>query len=258
MTKLIDMVSIITPAFNAENFISKTIHSVINQTYKNWELIIVDDGSSDCTYNIIEEFAAKDNRITLIKHNKTLGASVARNTAIEKAKGNFIAFLDADDLWKSHKLETQLTFMKENKIAICYSSYELIDEQGNSLNKMIQALPIISYKKQLKCNYIGNLTGMYNVDILGKIYLPEITKRQDWIMWLRAIKKAGEARGIKESLAKYRIRKNAISSNKTGLLKHNYNVYRKGLKFNTIKSVTYLLIFLYEYFFIKSKQTKAI
>jgi glycosyltransferase involved in cell wall biosynthesis len=252
------MVSIITPAYNVEHFISETIQSVINQTVTNWEMIIVDDGSSDNTRIIIQDFTAIDNRIKLLKHSQNLGTGIARNTGIKFATGNFIAFLDADDVWKPHKLETQLTFMKAHKIPISYSSYELIDEQSNALNKMILALPRITYNKQLKCNYIGNLTGLYNADVLGKLYLPEIAKRQDWVMWLNAIKKGGEARGIKEPLAKYRIRKNAISSNKVGLLKHNYNVYRKELKFSMVKSAAYLLLFLIEYFFIKPKQIKSI
>jgi glycosyltransferase involved in cell wall biosynthesis len=258
MKKPINMVSIITPAYNVEHFISATIQSVINQTFTNWEMIIIDDGSSDNTLTIIQEFIAIDNRIKLLKHNQNFGSGFARNTGIKKAIGNYIAFLDADDLWVTHKLETQLTFMKVHKITISFSSYELIDEQGNALNKMILALPRVTYNKQLKCNYIGNLTGIYNAAILGKLYMPEIKKRQDWVMWLNAIKKGGEARGIKESLAKYRIRKDAVSSNKVGLLKHNYNVYRKELGFSMIKATAYLLLFLIEYFFIKSKQIKSI
>jgi glycosyltransferase involved in cell wall biosynthesis len=252
------MVSIITPAFNAERYISETIQSVVSQTYSHWEMIIVDDGSIDNTRKIIKTFAAKDNRIKLLNHNTSLGPGTARNTAIKEATGDFIAFLDADDLWEKDKLEIQLQFMKANNVAISYSSYELIDENGKSLNKIIEALPRLTYDKQLKCNYIGNLTGIYNVTVLGKIWLPKITKRQDWIMWLTAIKKAGLAKGIQQSLAKYRIRKGAISSKKMGLLKYNYNVYRKALKFSTPKAMFFLLVFLYEYFFIKQKQTKAI
>jgi glycosyltransferase involved in cell wall biosynthesis len=258
MKKPIDMVSIITPAYNVEHFISAAIQSVINQTFTNWEMIIVDDASEDNTCAIIQDFIAIDNRIKLLQHSQNLGTGVARNKGIKKATGNYIAFLDADDVWEPHKLETQLVFMEAHKIAISYSSYELIDEQGNALNKIVEALPRVTFNKQLKCNYIGNLTGMYNVDVLGKLYLPEITKRQDWVMWLKAIKKAGEARGIQESLAKYRIRKDAISSNKMSLLKHNFNVYRKELKFSMIKSTAYLVLFLLEYFFIKPKQIKSI
>ena len=252
------MVSIIMPAYNVENCISDSIHSIINQTYTNWELIIVDDASTDNTRNVIEEFSSKDNRIKLLKHSKSMGAGIARNNAIKNASGNFIAFLDADDLWKQNKLEVQRAFMKANNATICYASYELINEQGNPLNKIVQSLPSINYKKQLKCNYVGNLTGMYNSSIIGKIAIPKIKKRQDWVMWLKVIERVGEAKGINEVLASYRVRKNSVSSNKISLLKHNYNVYRKSLGFSQLKSVIYLFKFLYEYFFIKSKQIKNI
>ena len=252
------MVSIIIPSYNSEQFIAITIRSVINQTYKDWELIIVDDASADNTCNIVLDFCQKDKRIKLIKELKNCGTGVARNTAIKVAQGNYIAFLDSDDIWKPNKLEKQLAVMKSSKAAICFSSYELINEQGETLNKLVEALPKLSYQKQLKCNYIGNLTGIYNANMLGKIYMPEIKKRQDWIMWLSAIKKGGPALGIKESLAYYRVRKDSISSNKLNLITYNFNVYRKALGFGFIKSTRYLTIFLYEYFFVKSKQTKSL
>lgn len=252
------MVSIITPSYNSEQFISDTIMSVINQTHKDWELIIVDDASTDNTCNIVLEFSKNDYRIKLIKQLKNLGTGVTRNTAIKATQGNYIAFLDSDDLWKPNKLETQLAYMKSKNTAICFSSYELINEYGKPLNKIIEALPKLTYQKQLKCNYIGNLTGIYNVDTLGKIYMPEIKKRQDWIMWLNAIKKSDSpAFGIKESLAYYRVRKDSISSNKLNLVTYNYNVYRKALGFSFLKSTRYLIVFLFEYFFVKSKQTKT-
>lgn len=252
------MVSIITPSYNSGKFIADTITSVINQTYQHWELIIVDDASQDNTCKIVSELLKKDNRIKLIQHAKNLGAGATRNTAVKMAKGNFIAFLDSDDIWKPNKLEKQLDYMKSKNVAICFSSYELIDEEGNLLNKIVEALPILSYNKQLKCNYIGNLTGIYNADRLGKIYMPEIKKRQDWVMWLNAIKKGGEAIGIKESLAYYRVRKTSISRNKLNLVKYNFNVYRRVLGFGFLKSTKYLMLFFHEYFFVKSKQTKHI
>jgi glycosyltransferase involved in cell wall biosynthesis len=252
------MVSIITPSYNSEKFIEATIWSVINQTYSNWELIIVDDCSTDLSCELIESFVQDDNRIKLITHKENLGAGRARNRAIKEAKGDYIAFLDADDLWEPQKLETQLVFMKANSATICFSSYMLMDELGTDLNKVVEALPVIDYSKQLKCNYIGNLTGIYNVAVLGKLYMPKIKKRQDWVMWLKAIKKAGEAKGIIDVLATYRVRKDSISSNKIEMIKHNYKVYRKALGFGRIKSTVWLIKFLYEYFFIKSKQIKPI
>tara|TARA_R110002073_G_scaffold56835_15_gene144536 strand:- start:79 stop:840 length:762 start_codon:yes stop_codon:yes gene_type:complete len=252
------MVSIITPSYNSEQFIATTIQSVIDQTHKDWELILVDDASMDDTYSIISGFLKTDNRIQLLKQEKNLGTGAARNLAIKAAQGNYIAFLDADDVWKPTKLETQLKHMKNNKASICFSSYELINEQGEPLHKLVQALPKLSYQKQLKCNYIGNLTGIYNVDILGKAYMPEIRKRQDWVMWLHLLKKGSVAFGIKESLAYYRVRKDSVSSNKLNLIAYNFAVYRKALGFSFTKSTKYLALFLYEYFFVKSKQTKSI
>ena len=146
------MVSIITPSYNSDQFITTTIQSVINQTHKDWELIIVDDASVDNTCNIVFDFCKKDRRIKLIKQSKNLGAGAARNTAIKAAQGNYIAFLDADDVWKPTKLEKQLKHMENNNATICFSSYELINEEGITLNKIIEALPKLTYQKQLKFN----------------------------------------------------------------------------------------------------------
>ncbi|WP_308991788.1 glycosyltransferase family 2 protein [Mariniflexile litorale] len=249
------LVSIITPMFNSEAFISDTIDSVINQTYKNWELLLIDDCSTDSTIQIVNPFLSKHQNIKLLKNNKNLGAAISRNKGIEAANGKYIAFLDADDLWKPKKLEIQIEFMETHNCDICFSNYEQIDETGKALNKLVKALPELTYKKYLKSNYIGNLTGVYNVDVLGKIKAPNLRKRQDWALWLLAIKKSKKpAIGISQSLAYYRIRKNSMSSNKIHLLKHNYLVYRKGLGFSILKSAYYMLIFLNEHFFVKSKQ----
>ena len=253
-----DLVSIITPSYNSAIFITETIQSVLKQTYTNWELIIVDDASKDNTCAIVNEFIKKDVRIHFIKLGQNSGAGVARNKAIEHAKGTYITFLDADDLWKPHKLETQLKFMEKHKLSFTFSSYEQINETGTPLLKKIEALTVLDYNKLLKSNYVGNLTGIYNAEILGKIYMPEIRKRQDWVLWMRVIEKSGETKGIQESLAYYRVRKDSISANKFNLLKYNYIFYRKGLNFAPLKSVIYLIRFLVEHFFIKSKQTTTL
>jgi len=214
------LVSIITPLFNSEAFITETITSVQNQSYTNWEMLLIDDGSIDDTISIAEDFSLKDNRIKLFKNKTNQGAAISRNKGITNAKGDYIAFLDADDLWKPEKLETQITFMQDNNCAVSFSSYEQIDEAGKPLNKLVKALPILSYKKYLKTNYIGNLTGVYNTKKLGKIVSPNLRKRQDWLLWLNAIKASGKpAQGIQESLAFYRVRDNSMSSNKIELLK---------------------------------------
>ncbi|WP_445958130.1 glycosyltransferase family 2 protein [Yeosuana sp.] len=252
-------VSVITPMFNSEAYISDTINSVLNQTYLNWELLLIDDDSNDKTISIVNEFTAINPNIKLLKNEINLGAAISRNKGIMEATGDYIAFLDADDLWKPDKLEKQLAFMKAQKCDVCFSSYELINEKGELLNKKVKALNMLSYNKLLKSNYVGNLTGLYNVQALGKITSPNLRKRQDWVLWLETIKKSGKpAKGMQESLACYRVRDNSMSSNKFNLLKHNYLVYRKGLGFSTLKSGYYMLIFLREHFFVKSKQIISI
>lgn len=247
--------SVITPLFNSENYISETINSVINQTYQNWELLLIDDGSTDKTVEIVTNFMAKNPNIKLLKNDINLGAAISRNKGIDAAQGDYIAFLDADDIWKPEKLQVQIKFMQAQNGLVSFSSYEQINKYGQPLNLLIKALPELTYKKQLKSNYIGNLTGMYNAKVLGKIKAPNLRKRQDWLLWLSAIEKSGKpAIGIQESLAYYRVRTDSMSSNKMNLLKHNYLVYRKGLGFSNLKSVYCMLVFLYEHFFVKSKQ----
>ena len=249
------LVSIITPTFNSQEFLEQTINSILDQSYKNWELILVDDASSDNTLQIINEYISHYNNIILLQNKSNQGAGVSRNKGILAAKGDYIAFLDADDLWKPNKLELQINYMLKNKLDVCFSSYDLIDEDGNKLNKRVNALEKLTYKKLLRSNYLGNLTGIYNCKTLGKIQSPKLRKRQDWLLWLAAIKKSGKpAVGIQESLAFYRVRKNSISSNKIDLIKYNFQVYYKGLGFSLLKSAGYFILFLFEQFFIKSKQ----
>nr|WP_316928073.1 hypothetical protein [Gillisia marina] len=168
-----------------------------------------------------------------------------------------MAFLDADDLWLAEKLETQLKFMKSHNLDMTFSSYYLIDESGEMLNKKVEALPILSYQKLLKSNYVGNLTGIYSVEKLGKIYCPTLRKRQDWALWLTILKNIGSTKGMSTPLAKYRIRENSISNNKTALLKYNYLIYRKFLKYSKLKSLLRMGVFLKEHFFVKKRQTIA-
>lgn len=241
---------------NSEAFISECINSVLNQTYKNWELLLIDDDSTDRTLQVVQVFIDKNSNIKLLKNQANSGAAISRNKGIVEANGEFIAFLDADDLWKPKKLEKQIEFMTKHYLDVCFSSYELINENGQLIQKTIKALPSLTYQKLLKSNYIGNLTGIYNAKVIGKITTPNLRKRQDWLLWLSAIKKSGKpAKSLSESLAYYRVRQDSVSSNKVNLLKYNYWVYKKGLGFSEYKSFYHLMIFLIEHFFIKSKQT---
>lgn len=248
------MVSIVMPAYDASRFIAESIDSVRSQTYEDWELLIIDDASKDQTDEIVKQYLEQDSRIKLYPLPVNQGAGFARNIGIKASEGKYICFLDADDLWTPPKLQKQLDFMTKNNLLVSYSSYELINEDGNSTNQIVEALETLSFAKLLRANYVGNLTGMYNSEVLGKIYCPPIRKRQDWAMWLQALKKAGTAKGILEPLAKYRVRKDSISANKQEMLEYNYKVYRKVLKFSTVKSSYWITRFLYEQFFVKSKQ----
>ncbi|WP_375238867.1 glycosyltransferase family 2 protein [Aurantibacter sp.] len=253
------LVSIITPMYNSENFISESINSIQNQTYTNWELWLIDDCSLDETISIVDQFIKKDSRIHLIKNGTNSGAAISRNKGIEAAKGNYIAFLDADDLWLPQKLEKQVGTLNSGRADVCFSSYEQINESGTPLYIKVEALSTLTYKKLLKSNYVGNLTGMYNASVLGKIKSPNLRKRQDWLIWLKAIETSGKpAIGIQETLAMYRVRENSMSANKFNLVKYNYWVYKKGLGYSTLQSLFKMIIFLKEHFLIKSKQNKTL
>lgn len=248
------LVSVIMPAYNSADFIGEAIQSVLQQSHENWELLIIDDASQDITVSVIENFILKDSRIQLFQNKTNQGAGISRNVGIKAAQGSYMAFLDADDLWLPKKLEAQLAFMTKNNLAMTFSSYYLIDEKGEDLNKKVQALPLLTYNKLLKSNYVGNLTGIYSIEKLGKIFSPTLRKRQDWALWLSILKKISSTKGILEPLAKYRIRENSISRNKTTLLKHNYMIYSEFLKYNRIKSLLKMGIFLKEHFLVKKKQ----
>jgi glycosyltransferase involved in cell wall biosynthesis len=248
------LVSIITACYNSEEYIAEAIQSVQAQTYTNWEMLITDDRSSDNTRQIVETYVRQDKRIKLFCLENNQGPAVARNHSIKNAKGRFIAFLDADDIWMPEKLELQTEEMLKNDIAVCYSSYRHVDESGKDLNTTINAIPQLSWGKLLKNNYIGNLTGIYDASKIGKVYHPPLKKRQDWCIWLECLKRSEKpAWGLQQTLAKYRVRQNSISRNKTRLLKYNFQVYHKFLKFGYLKSLLYLLLFLKEYFLIRPK-----
>lgn len=233
-------ISIITPSYKSEKLIVQTIESVLKQTYKNWEMIVADDVSPDNSNDIIEEYIKKDSRIKLIKLEKNSGPAIARNRAIREAKGRYIAFLDADDLWRPDKLEKQIKFMEEKNCALSYSSYETMTEEGKFLDKIIVSPLKLSYKDLLKTNYIGCLTAIYDTQKVGKVYMPLINKRQDYGLWLKILKKTDFAYGLKEPLATYRLMSNSVSSNKFKLLKYNYLLFKKHEGFSSLKAFYYL------------------
>ncbi|MFC0780605.1 glycosyltransferase family 2 protein [Flavobacterium sp. HJSW_4] len=253
-----ELVSIIVPTYNTEKFIRQTIESVQNQTYQNWEMILADDASTDQTVSIIEEFAQKDNRIKLFKLPENRGNGFARNAALEKATGKYIAYLDSDDLWFPAKLEKQVQFLKANDLHFTFSFYDSIDEEGNDLNRRVESPNPLSYKQLFFCNYVGNLTAIYDADYFGKIILETTQKRQDWRIWLTIVKQIKIAKPVPEPLAFYRIRKDSVSSSKFKLIKHNFGVYREFHGYNFVFAVLLMMRFLYTQLIVKRRYIKKI
>lgn len=239
------LVSIITPVYNAESTLTETILSVLNQDYQNWELLLIDDFSIDNSANIIKEFETKDNRIKGFYFKENKGAAVSRNVAIKHALGNYIAFIDADDLWKPEKLSEQIVFMQTNKIAFSFCEYELITHDGKYLKKYVPCPEFITYHQLLKANTIGCLTAIYDAKKLGKLFMPEIRKRQDYGLWLDILKKTTEVKGLKKNLAVYRLADKSLSSNKFLVFKYNWVIYRKFQGLSFLKSIYYFFFFVY-------------
>lgn len=230
------LISIITPSYNASLTIVETIESVRKQTFQDWEMVIVDDCSTDDTPAILKRYEQKDERIQVkyLKHNS--GAAVARNEALKHAKGRFVAFLDSDDRWKPEKLERQLRFMLSNNYAFTFTGYEFVTNEGKPLNKQVAAPSRISYNDMLKNTIIGCLTVMIDRYKVGPIQMPNIRTRQDLATWLAILKKGIPAYGLNENLAEYRIGNPSISKNKWKAAKMNWFVYRKLEKLNVVKA----------------------
>lgn len=232
------LVSIITPLYNCSDYLEQTIQSVISQTYGNWEMIMVDDCSTDNSLEIAQKYAAEDSRINVLQLEKNSGAAVARNKAIEAATGRFIAFLDSDDLWMPNKLEKQVQFMLDQNIAFSFSAYEKIDEKGVPFD-IVSVPEKINYKQLLKTNVIGCLTAMYDVEKLGKVYMPVNTKREDFATWLAILKRVDYAYGMPDVLAQYRVYASQSSAKKTKMAKENWRLYRDIEQLGMFKSAYY-------------------
>ena len=223
-----EKVSIVTPAWNSEKYIEATIKSVQAQTYTNWEMIIVDDCSTDKTVEIAQSYAQKDPRIRVILQEKNQGAGAARTKSMKAGTGRFVAYLDADDIWKPQKLEKQVSFMLKNKYAFSCTSYEVIDDNGIPKNKTITMLPKVNYVGFLTNNLLQTVGIMVDTLSIEKKYLvmPNIRRRQDAATWLQILKAGFECYGMKEVLAEYRRADNSLSSNKFKAVKGIWSLYR--------------------------------
>lgn len=220
------LVSIIMPSWNTARFIDESIQCVIDQTYKNWELLIVDDCSTDNTDDVVKPFLS-DSRIKYFHNDKNSGAALTRNKAMREAQGEWIAFLDSDDLWMPEKLEKQIEFMRKGGYVLSYTEYEKIDEEDKPLNIYVSGPNVVDKRKMYRYDYIGQLTMMYSAKNFGLIQVKDIKKNNDYAIRLQLYKKIGtEAHLLKENLAKYRVRKKSISHDKLSKkLRSHYDLF---------------------------------
>lgn len=259
-----NLVSIITPSYNSASFILKTIDSVVKQTYLNWEMIIVDDCSTDNTVEVVNNYIEENDekRIKVFVNEKNSGAAYSRNRAIREAKGHWIAFIDSDDLWDSFKLEEQIMFMKNNNYHFSNTYYRQVGDNGDDLHRFV-----ISPKKmgkQMIKNYcwLGCLTVIYDASYVGLIQIPDnIKKRNDYAMWLKVAEKA-KCYCYPKICASYRIRSGSISRvSKRKLLKHHQVLFKSIYNCSTFKADIYTLNNMFwgtikKFFFVKKSKNK--
>lgn len=246
------LVSIITPLYNRARFIAESIESVLRQSYPNWELLIQDDGSSDGGYEIAQRYAMKDARIKVQKNGIHSGAATSRNNAIRRAEGEWIAFLDSDDIWLPDKLERQLDFMVKNNVDFSFTEYEQINQEGEPRFVKAKALESLTYKKMLYHNWTGCLTVMYRQDPEHKIYGPDVKCNNDWALFLKVLKTGVKAKGMHEITALYRTGHQSLSTSKLGKVKPWLTILTKHEGVNSVRSLFNLSVnlsikYLYKY-----------
>ena len=232
------LVSVIMPTYNCGKYIAQSLDSVISQTVTDWEVQIVDDCSTDDTYNVVLPYLEKYPNIHYYVLPENGGPAVARTEAIKRANGKYIAFLDSDDLWDSEKLENQIAFMEKNGADFSATGYRWMDENGNDLHTALIPPKKTDYKKMIRLsNPIGNLSVMYNQEKLGKFEVPPIKKRNDFALWLKILKKTDCCYGMQEILGTYRMgRSGSVSSNKLKQAKYHWQLYHDIEGHNVFRS----------------------
>lgn len=234
------LVSIITPIYNAEKYLDETILSVINQSYKNWELILIDDCSVDKSYEIIKKYLKNDKRIKYLKNNKNIGPALTRNKGINNSNGEYIAFLDSDDFWKKSKLKNQIDFMRKNKLYLCHGNYYFCNPYGEIL-KEVRVSEKIDYKTLLKENQFKTMTMIVKKEILEGIRFQDI-KHEDFAFFLDILKKIDYSMSDKDQIDSFcRIGKVSVSSNKLKSALWTWKIYRKYEKLNLLQSMYYFI-----------------
>ena len=240
------LVSIITPVYNCSDYIPDMIESVINQTYVNWELILVDDNSEDNTHSIISTYSKKDKRIKIIKNETNLGAGLSRNKAIKLAIGDYIAFLDGDDIWLNTKLKIQISLMEKNKWVFSHTSYGYLSESGEKIKSTFRVSKSpVKYYDLLKRTEISCLTAIYNQKLIGKFYMSDHRKKQDYALWLKILKAGYESHPIDIELAYYRQTPNSSTSKKHKLIINHIIFLIKTQNLSVAKSIYYTLHWIY-------------
>lgn len=234
------LVSIVIPTFNVRKYIRATIESVLAQTYGNWELLIVDDASTDDTLAVIDAIVGDSDRVRVFGLEANVGAGAARNVGIKEARGRFIAFLDADDWWYPTKLEEQVRYMLDNGYAFTFTAFEYADNDLN-VTGVSHKPERISYREILRGNNIGTPGVMIDVETIGKMYMPSMRESEDWALWIAIIKKTGAAYSINKPLWKYRDHAPQNGRRKLDFLKANYRVYRDEVGMSALTSMLMLL-----------------
>tara|TARA_B110000263_G_scaffold153140_1_gene132940 strand:+ start:2461 stop:3210 length:750 start_codon:yes stop_codon:yes gene_type:complete len=240
-----DLISIITPSYNSANYLEDCINSVLQQTYSNWEMLIVDDASDDKSRSIINRYALQEKRITSILLDNNIGSAAARNLAIDKSNGRYIAFLDSDDSWLPEKLDVQLRFMKENNYDFTFSSYNVMSEDGLHHLSKVSAPNKITYNQYLKNTIIGCLTVMIDKDKFGTIKMPLLRSSHDMALWLDLLRDGKYAYGINQCLANYRVVKTSNTSNKFKAVYDVWRVYRDYEGFSFFYSLYNLIFYIF-------------
>ncbi len=225
-----ELVSIIVPVYNLEKFIRETMDSVLAQTYSHWELLLVEDGSSDGTEKAITDYIRekREDRIRLIRQPSNQGAARARNRGLREAAGRYIAYLDGDDLWEPEKLEHELRFMEEKGAAFAFTGYEFADEHGAGLGKVVRVPATLTYKQALSNTTIFTTTVMFDTErIPAELLEMPLVKSEDTALWWKVLRMGYTAYGLDENLARYRRAGRTLSSNKLEAIRRIWNLYRK-------------------------------
>ncbi|MCR4787262.1 MAG: glycosyltransferase [Lachnospiraceae bacterium] len=234
-------VSIITPVYNASSYVGEAIKSVLAQTYTEWELWLIDDASTDDSADVISGFLG-DERIKLVSLKENKGAANARNEGIDRARGRYIAFIDADDIWHKEKLEKELSFMKEKGAVFAYTSYEFGDENAEGTGRLVNVCDRLEYKKALSRTIIFTTTVMFDTEGISKeeIRMKSVPS-EDTATWWRILRKGYTAYGLNENLAIYRRPLSSLSSNKAVAIKRIWNLYRNEEGLGVLKSARYFV-----------------